>query len=194
MALDPTPAPEPKPTPVPGDPEPEPPVPSDPEPDDDGKYKSIARKQEQKYKDAAKERDAYKAELDDLRKASLSDQEKAVADAAEQARLDAWTKAIGAFGARIVDAEVRAAAAGRAIDVDALLEGLDRMRFLTDDGEADVDGIRAWVDKVAPAAPRKPGVPGQGVPGAEIDTDPRLEAFKAARDRRRGAVPPSPSN
>jgi len=45
---------------------------------------------------------------------------------------------------------VRAAAAGRVADVDALLEGINPAKFLTDDGEPDRDAISVWVDRIAP--------------------------------------------
>jgi len=51
--------------------------------DDDGKYKSIARKQEQKYIDAAKERDELASKLAEIEKQQLSEVERAKHDAEE---------------------------------------------------------------------------------------------------------------
>lgn len=107
------------------------------------KWKEQSQKQEQRAKANAK---AAK-ELEEFRTSSMSDQEKAVAEAEARGR----TTALQEAGARLVDAEVRVAAAGRSADVDALLEGLDRTKFLTDDGEPDSDAIKAWVDRIAPA-------------------------------------------
>lgn len=110
------------------------------------KWKAQARKHE----DRAKANAAAAKELEQVKQASMSDLEKAVAIARTEAR----TEALRESGARLVDAEVKAAAAGRGIDIAALLEGLDRTRFLTDDGEPDTDAIAAWVDRIVP--PRDP--------------------------------------
>ena len=50
---------------------------------EDGKYKSIARDQEKKYKAAARERDALQAKLDEIEKAQLSEVERAKREADE---------------------------------------------------------------------------------------------------------------
>lgn len=85
-------------------------------------------------------------ELEQLRQASMSDLEKAVAVARQEAR----TEALRESGTRLVDASVRLAATGRGVDVDALLDGLDRNRFLTDEGEPDEKAILQWVDRLVP--------------------------------------------
>ena len=122
------------------------------------KWQALARKHEERAKansNAAKE-------LEELRKASMTEQEKAV----EAAKAEARTAALREVGNRIVDAEFRAAAAGR-LDkerVDALLEGLDRSRFITDDGEVDTEKVAAYVERITPE-PTQPGPVdlGQGV-------------------------------
>lgn len=108
------------------------------------KWKALARKHEADFKKTARELDGFK-------QASMSDQEKAVAAAVDAARNEARTETLRTVGSRLVDAEVKAAAAGRAVDVEALLEGLDRSRFLDDEGEPNVKAITAWVDRIAPA-------------------------------------------
>lgn len=108
------------------------------------KYQALMRKQEERAKANA----AAAKELEKLRREAMTDQEKAVAEARDQARAEVLAQ----VGARLVDAEVRAAAAGRQVDTDALLEGLDRSRFLTDEGEPDREAIQAWVDRIAPVA------------------------------------------
>lgn len=142
------------------------------------KWQALARKHE----DRAKANATAAKELEKLRTESMSDMEKAIA----QARQEAATEATKGFGARLVDAEVKAAAAGRPVDVDALLEGLDRNRFLTDDGEPDQAAISAWVDRIAPvrdeAAAVLPTDLGQGVrPGASaaLNGDPLLRDLKS---------------
>jgi hypothetical protein len=108
------------------------------------KWKALAKKHEDRSKgNAAKAR-----ELEELQKAQMTDTERAVAEALDKGRNEALMQ----VGAKLVDAEFRVAAAGRNLDVDALLEGLDRTKFLTDDGEPDSDAVAAWVDRIAPAA------------------------------------------
>lgn len=121
------------------------------------KWKNLARKHE----DRAKTNSGAAKELEELKQRTMTDQEKAVEAAKAEGRLEA----LKVTGARLVDAEVRAAAAGRKVDVAALLDGLDRSRFIGDDGEPDTDAIKAWVEKVAPeAASGKPDL-GQGSRG-----------------------------
>jgi len=107
------------------------------------KWQEQSRKQEARAKANA----AAAKELESFKLASMSEQEQAVA----QARTEGEQAALLKVGSRLVDAEVRVAAAGRNADIDALLEGLDRTKFLTDEGEPDVDAIKAWVERIAPA-------------------------------------------
>lgn len=143
------------------------------------KWKTMARKQEER----AKHNSQAAKELEEFRRQSMTDQERAVAEAVDHARKSVMTEMAG----RLVDAEVRAAAAGRNLDVDALLEGLDRGRFVTDAGEPDRDAVTAWVDRIAPApqeqpqsiAPAWPDL-GQGVRTEHmaLNGDPLLKALK----------------
>lgn len=107
------------------------------------KWKAQARKHE----DRAKANSAAAKELEKLREQSMTDQERAV----EEARKAARAEALAEVGASRVDDAVRVAAAGRPVDVDALLDGLDRSRFLNEDGQPDRDAITSWVDRIAPA-------------------------------------------
>lgn len=116
----------------------------------DEDYVKKLRDEAAKYRTEAK---ATSKRLEELEKQSMSDTEKAIAEARDSARAEV----LGEVGSKLVDAEVRAAAAGRTVDVDALLEGLDRRRFITDDGEADRDAIGAWVERIAPKG--EPGTP-----------------------------------
>lgn len=108
------------------------------------KWKAMARKHEGR----AKENAQAAKELEEFRRSQLDDTGRAVAEAADKARSEARAE----YAARLVDAEVRSAAAGSNVDVDALLDGLDRSRFVAD-GEVDADSIREWVGRVAPAKP-----------------------------------------
>lgn len=160
---DPPPAEPPKPPPA-ADPPAEPPPADPPKDSPDGtdwkaeaeKWKTTSRKHE----DRAKQNADKAKQFDDLKRSQMSDQEKAV----DQARSDAKAEAAREFGARLVDAEVRAISAGRMSDEQrtTLLDGLDRSRFLTDSGEVDADKVRVFVDAVAPAVPIAPVLPPTG--------------------------------
>src|SRR5690606_18781397 len=101
--------------------------------------RKVRRDAEKAMREQAKEREK-------LREQSMTDQEKAV----EEARRAARTEALSEVGADRVDDAVRVAAAGRPVDVDALLDGLDRKRFLTEDHRPDVAAIQTWVDRITP--------------------------------------------
>jgi hypothetical protein len=94
------------------------------------KWKALSRKNEKDKKDAAK--------------AGLSDAEKAIEDArASSAKETAQT-----YGRRLALAEFKAAAAGK-VDLGDLIDDLDMSKFVDEDGEVDVDAIKARVDKYA---------------------------------------------
>lgn len=114
------------------------------------KWKNLADTTDKRAKrlaDEAKANAAAAKELETLRQSTMSDTEKAVAQAKNEAR----TEAMREVGAKLAAAEVRVAAAGRNVDVDALLERLDASSFIDIDGNADTKAITAWVDRVAPA-------------------------------------------
>jgi membrane protein involved in colicin uptake len=123
-------------------------------------------------RDADKRAKELAAELEKFQQAAMTETEKAIA----AARQEATAETIRTFGSRLVDAEVKAAAAGRGVDIDALLEGLDRTRFLTDDGEPNAAAIKAWVDRIAPESSATPGVVdlGQGNRGGAAGSDMAL--------------------
>lgn len=145
------------------------------------KWKAQARKHE----DRAKANAAAAKELEQLKQQSMTDQEKAV----EAAKAAARAEVLAEVGASRVDDAVRVALAGRPVDVDALLEGLDRSRFLDDTGTPDRDAIGAWVDRIAPL-PEQPETQqaqvfdlGQGARssslGQPLDSDPLLRDLKS---------------
>lgn len=134
-----------------------------------------------KWEDRAKANADAAKELERIKREALPEQERLVAEA--EARGDA--AATARLAARIVDAEVKAAAAGRTVDVEALLEGLDRTRFVTPDGEPDIAAITAWMDRIAPPADPDEAGPvldlGQGARGsASAGSDPLLADLKSA--------------
>lgn len=136
------------------------------------KWKAQARKHEERAKLNA----TAARELESVKLAALSDQEKAVELARQQARGEAFEK----LGGQLVDMAVKAAVAGRNINADALLDGLDRRRFLTEDGLVDEEALAGWVDRIAPKA--DPNVfpdLGQGTRGQSnmaLNGDPLLQS------------------
>jgi hypothetical protein len=126
-------------------------------------WKAQARKHEDRVKGMS-DYDKYKEAFDEYQRlltASQTEQEKAVAEARRQGR----TEALKETGGQLVEQWVRAAAAGRLAEesVTALLTGLDRSRFLHENGGVDTDKVYQFVGSIAPAAaPVQPD--GQGVP------------------------------
>ena len=143
------------------------------------KWKAQARKHEERAKANA----AAAKERDELRRSAMSEQEQAVAQAVDQARADTLRQ----VGGQLVAAEIRAAAAGRSTDLDALVEGIDPTKFLDDTGQVDRDAVKAWVDRIAPAQQQDTLKPtglevfdiGQGL-NAAPPADPLLSDIKTA--------------
>jgi hypothetical protein len=151
------------------------------------KWKGLARKHE----DRAKANAAAAKERDEIRQASMTEQERAVAEATAAARAEVLAE----VGSTLVDAEVKTAAAnlaaaGRAVDAEALLEGIDRKAFLGEDGKPNAEAIANWLDRVAPkaaeATSQQPTAPvwpdlGQGNRGPKdmpLNGDPLLRDLK----------------
>jgi hypothetical protein len=145
------------------------------------------QREARKWEERAKANVAKARDFDKLQASQLPEQERIAAEAREAAQAEARQT----FGKRLVAAEVKAAAAGRTVGVDALLEGIDAGRFLTDEGEPDTDAISAWIDRVAPkvdpeavAAPQSPFPDlGQGPRGGDalaLNGDPLLADLKSA--------------
>lgn len=138
------------------------------------KWKAQSRKHEERAKanaNAAKE-------LETLKQASMSELEKAV----ERAKAEGHAEAITKLGAERVADAIRVATAGRDLDVDALLEGLDRSRFLTESGEPDREAITAWIERIAPKSEPKTPDLGQGARGSNtqaLNGDPLLRDLKS---------------
>jgi hypothetical protein len=144
------------------------------------KWKALARKHEEKSKALA----PAAKELETLKQQTMTELEKAVATAKTEARAEVLRE----VGASRVDDALRVALAGRPVDVDALLDGLDRSRFLDSEGQPDRDAIASWVDRIAPAQdPTAPAVVdlGQGNRGGAagsdmaLNGDPLLQSLKS---------------
>lgn len=124
---------------------------SKPQPDLDDPGKRALDQERKARRDAEKQLKATQGELEQLRQAQMNDQEKAIAEAVAKAKAGVLAE----VGGRLVDAEFKAAAAGRSIDVDVMLEGLDRAKFLTEDGQPDTERITGYVDRLAPKSSAK---------------------------------------
>jgi hypothetical protein len=98
-------------------------------------------------------RKAAEIELAKLRQQHVSDDEKALQAARDEGRAEAFK----AVGLRVAAAEFRAVAAGKLADPDAALEVLDLSRFVGDEGEIDLVGLTAIVDKLAAPLRTDPG-------------------------------------
>lgn len=165
----PTPAPEPQ-TPPPTTPPATPPATGDDPANELAKWKELARKNEAKAKANAQ----AVSELAALKASQMTDTDRAV----QTARDEAKAAALKSLGVRLVASEVRVAAAGRQVDVDTLLEGMDASKFLDADGEPDTTAIQGWVDKVSPPAatedPKTLPFPdlGQGTRSGAVTADP----------------------
>lgn len=141
------------------------------------KWKSTSRKHE----DRAKANAAATKELEQVRAASMTEQERAVEDAKAATR----AAVLAEVAHDRVDDAVRLAASGTALDVDALLEGLDRSRFVDEDFHVDTDRVKAYIDGIAPKVPETttPGFEpidlGQGSRNTPaLGSDPLLQALK----------------
>jgi hypothetical protein len=150
-------------------------------------WKEQARKWEARAKkdaEAARQLRTTQAELDKLRKSQMSDQEKAVAEAREAGEKQAVSK----VAARLVAAEARAALAGRGLDADRLAElvedAKDIARLRGDDGEPNVDAVKAWADRIAPAQQQKQSLDlGQGRRGNNAAPRSMNEAIRLGARR-----------
>lgn len=126
-------------------------------------------------REAEKQAKAATAELQKLQEANMNEVDRALS----AAKAEGVAEGTRSASVRLVDAEVRAAAAGRNVDTDALLEGLDRTKFLGEDGEPDLDAITAWMDRIAPK-PEEQQAP--GFPSLEQGTRAQPEAMGLGSD------------
>ncbi len=138
----------------------QPPPPPAGETDWKAKYEETLRAS-RKHEDRAKANATAARELETLKQQSMSDLEKAVAEAAGKAHAEG----VASVNVKLVDAYVVAAVARhKGLDADAVLEVMDRSRFLDADGEPDKKAINTAVDRLAPKAANADL--GQGARGA----------------------------
>lgn len=142
-------------------------------------YEKLQR-EARKWEERAKSNSTAAKELEQLRQQSMTEQERAVEAAKAEARSQAFTE----IGGRLVEAAVQVAAAGRLDDdaVTMLLQGLDRSKFLDENGEVDKKSVAAFVDGIAPKStqPEQPGFPdlGQGARGQTVTGGPAQDFAK----------------
>lgn len=154
-------------TPPPGEP-PHPPAP-DKGPDLSTQVAALNRQLELEKKARTK----AEARLAQVDAATQTEAEKAAAKAREEGKAEG----VKAAGSRLAAAEFRAQATGKLADPSAALEYLDLARFVGEDGEPDVAGITAAVERLAASgaggkpAPRSPAVPNGVQPGPADDGD-----------------------
>jgi hypothetical protein len=121
--------------------------------------KATLAKERAKAREATKALNAAMAELEQLKAQTMSDGDKAIA----AARAEAAAETAAKYGTRLATSAIKAAAAGRPINVEALLKSVDASKFLDDDGEPDEAAITEWLDELAPVGTRPPPDLGQGV-------------------------------
>lgn len=157
----------------PATPEPTPTTPPAQETSEDWKAKyEETLKEARKHEDRAKANATAAKELETFKQSSMTEQEKAVATARAEAKAEAMRE----VGGKLAEAAIRVAAAGRSVDVDALLEGIDASKFLDDNGDPNDKAITAWVDRVAPVDDSAKPPPrrdlGQGARGGQQSSSP----------------------
>lgn len=133
-------------------------------------------KKARKWEERAKANAEAARQLEELRRRHESDQERAVREAREAARAEVLAEIASE---RVADA-FRVAVAGRDIDVDDVLDGIDLAKFAGEDGTPDRDRIHTFVDRIAPARESVPLDLGQGARGGQ--QVPGLNSSQLQRD------------
>lgn len=146
--------------------------------DEVAKWKALSIKHEQRAKANA----AAAKELETFKASQMSETEKAVAEA----KAEGLAEGIRTGSTKTAQAELRAALAGRSVDADEFIAGVDVGRFIGDDGEVDRAAMVGWLDKAVPAGEQQTPVPpvldlGQGNRGGHGAGDPAQEFAKFVR-------------
>jgi SpoVK/Ycf46/Vps4 family AAA+-type ATPase len=139
------------------------------------KWKSLARKQEERAKANAK----AAQELEQLKQQSMSDIERAVAEAKAEGR----TEVVREASTKVALATLKAAAAGRFELTEEFLEGVNLAAFVDDDGEVDEAKVAKFIEGIAPKdEPRRIPDLGQGPRGSTtpLGSDPLLNSLKGS--------------
>ena len=162
-------------------------------------WKDKARKHEARanerrdYDDIKAKADQY----DTLANASKTEQERAIEAARTETTEQVRAEERGKANVRLVDAEMRAAVAGRltAEQLSVILDPIDRTKFVTAGGEVDTEKITAFIAGIAPAGEqRTPGkFPdlGQGRRGTPASGAPTVQSGKDLYQARHGRKTPT---
>jgi hypothetical protein len=125
---------------------------------------------------------------------SKSEAQKALDTARGEAEASAYARARQEFGAKLVEAHLRATAAGRLDDgaLTALLGGVNTANFLTAAGDVDTTKINQFIDGIAPTTTPAARLGGFGQGSREGAPRRGLEAGRAAYEARHrdGQAPP----
>jgi len=140
-------------------------------------WKHQARKHEKTAKDLRGQYGDYDtlreraSQYDALLRSTQTEQERAVAEARDAAAKEARAAALNEFGGQMVAARLHTALAGRRSpdEIDALIEGVDPRRFLTDAGQVDAEKVAAWADRIAPKKAADLGQGRRGEAGKPLD-------------------------
>lgn len=157
----------------PPDPNPDPDPDNKPDDDETIDWKAMARKHEREAKKTA-------AELERVRKANQSEHEKALDEAKNEGRRSALTEA----GQRLAAAEIRAALTGVVPDPKAIVEDLNLLKYVTEDGEVDEDAVKVLREKFASLGGKKKTSSFDG--GAKDGDTPKGGSFLAQALANRG--------
>jgi hypothetical protein len=112
-------------------------------------WKTEARKHENRVKTERKAREAAEAKLAKYAEANQTEHEKAIEKARKEAAQEAETATTGAFRAKILNAEIRAQAAGKFSNARLApkLLDLDPETVFGEDGEPDAKAIAKAIDE-----------------------------------------------
>lgn len=114
-------------------------------PDDHPLVKTLAAQKEQ-----IKELKTVRDELEAIKASQMSDAEKQIAAARAEGKLEGLQEATGQWSSRAIEAEFKAAFAGKDFDIDTFLESANTSKFLTGDGQIDSQAITELAEKLAP--------------------------------------------
>lgn len=118
------------------------------------------RRQKAEREAIEKERATTRAELDQLRQAGLTEAEKAI----DTARNEGRTAALAEIGASTVNAFIQGRVAAGLLTEDrasVLAKGMNHSAFIAENGDIDLDGLKDYLDVIAPATAVTPD-PHQG--------------------------------
>lgn len=101
-------------------------------------------------KEQIKELKTAQSELEAIKASQMSDAEKAIATARAEGKLEGAREATGQWSTRAIEAEFKAAFAGKEFDIDTFLESANTSKFLTGDGQIDSQAITELAEKLAP--------------------------------------------